>query len=98
MNEEKISKTELTKEIANASSLSRGDVSSIIENRIDIIPKYLLMGKSVNLGELGIFRISFGSEGVDKTEDFSTSKIGGVKIAFTPGTILKEELDNIRFE
>jgi predicted histone-like DNA-binding protein len=96
--EGKITKNDLTKEVVNLSSLSRGDVSSVIENLLDIFPKYLMMGKSVNLGELGTMRVSFSSEGVDDEKDFHTGKISGVKIVFTPGVELKKQLRDIRFE
>ena len=98
VNAGKITKSDLTKEIVNISSLSRGDVSSVIENLIDILPKYLLMGKSVNLGELGTLRVSFSSEGVANENEFNASKIKGVKIVFTPGVELKKELGSMRFE
>lgn len=98
VNDGTISKADLSKEIVNVSSLSRGDVSSVIENLIDIIPKYLLMGYSVNLGELGTLRISFSSEGVENVDDFHTSKIDKVKIVFTPSTTLKGQLSDIKFE
>jgi predicted histone-like DNA-binding protein len=98
VNDGKITKTDLAKEIVNISALSRGDVSSAIENLLEIIPKYLLTGKSVSLGELGTLRVSFSSEGVDNREDFNTGKITGVKIIFTPGVELKKQLYNIHFE
>jgi predicted histone-like DNA-binding protein len=98
VNDGKITKTDLAKEIVTISALSRGDVSSVIENLLEILPKYLLMGKSVNLGELGTLRVSFGSEGVDDVKDFSTKKISGVKIVFTPGVELKKQLGDIHFE
>jgi predicted histone-like DNA-binding protein len=93
----KISKTDLAKEVVNLSSLSRGDVSSVIENLLDIMPKYLLMGKSVNMGELGTLRVSFGSEGVENEKDFNSTKIKGAKIVFTPGIELKKQLATIKY-
>jgi predicted histone-like DNA-binding protein len=98
VNDGKITKTDLAREIVNISALSRGDVSSVIENLIEILPKYLLMGKSVSLGELGTLRVSFGSEGVENETDFNANKISGVKIIFTPGMELKKQLGNIHFE
>jgi predicted histone-like DNA-binding protein len=98
VNEGKISKTGLAREIVGTSALSRGDVSSVVENLIDIIPKYLLMGKSISLGELGTLRVSFSSKGVEEQKDFGVNKISGVKIVFTPGIELKQQLHNIRFE
>ena len=98
VNEGKITKSDITKEIVNYSSLSRGDVSNVIENVLDIVPKYLLMGKSVNLGEFGTLRLSLSSEGVDNPEDFKSNLIKGVRIIFTPGVELKKSLGDIKFE
>ncbi|GHT58159.1 hypothetical protein AGMMS50239_02130 [Bacteroidia bacterium] len=98
VNDGKITKTDLAKEIVSISALSRGDVSSVIENLLDILPKYLLMGKSVSLGELGTLRVSFGSEGVENEKDFNAGKISGVRIVFTPGVELKKQLGDIHFE
>lgn len=98
VNSGKITKSDLSKEVVGYSSLSRGDVSNVIETLLDVIPKYLLMGKSVYLGEFGTFRLSFSSEGVENIEDFNTSKISGVKIIFHPGVELKNILNTIKFE
>ena len=98
VNDGKITKTDLAKEIVTISALSRGDVSSVIENLLEILPKYLLMGKSVSLGELGTLRVSFGSEGVEDEKDFNVNKISSVKIVFTSGVELKKQLGNIHFE
>jgi predicted histone-like DNA-binding protein len=98
VNDGKISKADLGKEIVGISSLSRGDVSNVIENLIDTMPKYLLMGKSISLGEFGTLRISFSSEGVETPDQFNTNKISGVKVIFTPGVELKKALESIKFE
>lgn len=98
VNDGRITKSDLTKEIVNVSSLSRGDVSSVIENVIDIIPKYLLMGKSVNLGELGTLRLSFSSKGVESEKEFKVGMINNIKVIFTPSPEFKKMLDSIKFE
>jgi predicted histone-like DNA-binding protein len=98
INDGRITKSEITKELASRSSLSRGDVSNVIENLIDILPKYLLMGKSVNLGELGTIRVSFSSDGVEDAAQFSTSKITGLHIVFTPSSEFKKQLADVKYE
>ena len=98
VNNGKITKTEITKEIVNMSSLSRGDVSNVIENLLDTMPKYLLMGKSISLGEFGTLRLSFSSKGVEKTEEFKTHLIGKAKVVFTPSVEFKKALEGIKFE
>ena len=98
VNDGKITKTDIAKEIVNMSSLSRGDVFNVIENLLDTMPKYLLMGKSVNLGEFGTLRISFSSKGVETPQEFNTTLIKGAKIIFTPSVELKRSLQELRFE
>jgi predicted histone-like DNA-binding protein len=98
VNDGRITKSEITKELMGMSSLSRGDVSNVIENLIEILPKYMLMGKSVSLGEFGTLRISFSSEGVANKEEFSPGKISGIKAVFTPGSEFRKSLDNIKLE
>ncbi|MCW0481553.1 HU family DNA-binding protein [Gaoshiqia sediminis] len=87
----------LSGDIADISSLSRGDINNVITNLVERIPKDLLDGRSVSLGELGTLRVSFSSEGVEDEKDFHTSKIKGLKVIFTPGKLIKEELKKAQF-
>ena len=80
------------------SALSRGDISSVLKNTLDAIPKYLLMGKSVQLGELGTLRISFSSEGVSTANEFTVGMIKGKRVIFTPETLLRVILNDMKFE
>ncbi|MDR1199433.1 MAG: DNA-binding protein [Prevotellaceae bacterium] len=98
VNEGKVSQKDIAADIVGLSSLARGDVANVIDCLIDTVPKYLLMGKSVSLGELGTLRISFSSEGVSSAADFNTSMITGVKIIFTPSVELKKQIYGICFE
>jgi predicted histone-like DNA-binding protein len=95
VNDGKVKQQEIS---VTLSSLSRGDVANVINSLIDTVPKYLLMNKSVNMGELGTFRLSFTSEGVEDPEDFTVDKISGVRILFVPSTELRKKLENIHFE
>ena len=72
---------------------------NVLTNFLDELPTYMLMNRSVQLEDFGILRISFGSEGVDRAEDFSSSLIRGVKIVFTPSAKMKERVKSeITFE
>jgi len=94
----KITKKQIAEDLVLASSLSRGDISSVIENLLDAIPKYLLKGHSVQLGELGTLRISFSSEGAVDAGSFHVGMIRGRKIIFTPGPAFKKILAELVFE
>lgn len=48
----------ISQDFADISSLSRGDINNVLINLVEQIPKYLLDGQSVQLGELGAMRIS----------------------------------------
>jgi predicted histone-like DNA-binding protein len=98
VNAGKVSQKEIAADIVGLSSLARGDVANVIDSLIDTVPKYLLMGKSVSLGELGTLRISFSSEGVANAADFNTSMITGVRVLFTPSPELRKAIETIRFE
>jgi len=87
----------LSTDIADISSLSRGDVSNVLTNLVERIPKELLEGNSVSLGELGTLRIGFSSEGVAGEKDFKTAKIKDIKVIFTPGKLIKEEIQKAKF-
>jgi predicted histone-like DNA-binding protein len=88
----------ISRDIEDRSSLSRGDIGNALDNLVDQIPKYLLDGQTVNLGELGSFRLTISSEGADKAKDFNTNMIKNVKIIFSPGKLLKEEVAKAHFE
>lgn len=90
--------SQISEDVSGASSLSRGDIQNVILSLVDQIPKYLVDGQSVELGELGTLRIGFSSDGVDKKEDFNVSKISDMKIIFTPSTKMKEILSGLHFE
>jgi predicted histone-like DNA-binding protein len=98
VNDGKIDQKTISLEISEISSLSRGDVLNVIECLLDTMPKYLLMGKSINLGDFGTLRLSFSSEGVEKPEDFHTNLISGVKVVFVPSVALKQAIEHIKFE
>ncbi|MDX9881226.1 MAG: HU family DNA-binding protein [Prolixibacteraceae bacterium] len=87
----------LSIDIADISSLSRGDINNVLTNLVERIPKELLQGNSVSLGEFGTLRIGFSSEGVATEAEFTTSKITDIKVIFTPGKLIKDELTKAQF-
>ena len=56
-------------------SLTIGDISNLIENLIVELPRQLMEGKSVKLGDFGSFRLSLSSEGAEDKKKFNTAKI-----------------------
>ncbi len=93
-----INNYQLSKGIAEKSSLTRGAVLNVIENMVDEIPKYLTEGYSVNLNNLGTLRLSLSSEGVVNPKDFTAENIKNMRIVFTPAPEFKKILLNMHLE
>jgi predicted histone-like DNA-binding protein len=73
---------EIAKEIEGRSALSLGDVQSVLNNLMEVIPIFLKLGQSIKLEGFGTFRVTVSSDG-GRTErppcerrktDFSTER------------------------
>lgn len=93
-----VSKYQLSKKIAGNSSLSRREVNNVLDNLIVELPKHLMAGNSVKLGDFGTLRLSISGDGSNSPNNYSPTNIKKVKIIFTPGSVMKDELDNMQFE
>ena len=56
------------------------------------IENFCLNGHSVTFPDLGTFRASLNSAGVENEDDFKTDKIKGIKLRFLPSAKLNYEL------
>jgi predicted histone-like DNA-binding protein len=88
----------ISQDIEDKLSLSRGDIGNVLDNLVDQIPKYLLDGQTGKLGDLGSFRLSINGIGTNKEKDYHVSQIKKVRIIFTPGKMLKEEIAKAKYE
>jgi len=93
-----ISQKDISEDIVMLSSLSRGDVSNVVDSLLDTIPKYLLLGKSINLSGLGTFRLSFSSVGAESPQEFKTNMISRVRVIFRPSAELLTKVKQAKFE
>ena len=91
----KLGLREFAEDIVGRSSLTLGDVENCLENFIDQIPFFLLMGHPIKLGDFGTFRLNVHSNGGAPTiGDWDVSLIKCVNVIFTPGPLLKKRLKN----
>jgi predicted histone-like DNA-binding protein len=88
----------ITRAVEKISTVSGADIRAVLYAAADVIPDLLADGDIVRLGDLGSFRLSLSSEGVEKEEDVTVSIINGARIIFTPGDKLKEMLNNLNFQ
>lgn len=79
----------LAKLIAARSTVSSADVKAVLDSLNWIIDMEVQEGRIVQLGELGNFRITVGSEGVEDKKKFTASMIRPPRLVFTPGSELR---------
>lgn len=94
---EQIGEDELTEEISYASSVNQSDVRSVLSNLMEILPRHLIHGDSVNLEKFGIFRLSFESTGSKEESEVTAQNITRPKILFRPSTKLKDKISKTSF-
>ncbi len=94
----RITMRQLSKRIAQVSTVSPGDTAAVIETLLEIIPQLLEDGNIVELGALGSFRLAIKTEGSATEAEVSVNNIIKVTPRFTPSRELKEAVANARFE
>lgn len=82
----------LTYKIRNVSSLSKGDIQSVITNFVETMRESLYAGQSVNIKDFGVFSLSCEGEGSATRKECTAEKIKRVNINFRPSTSVKVNL------
>ena len=72
----------LAEKMRDRSSLSVGDIKSVIQNFVDKMKEQLLEGKSVNIEGLGVFMLAARSKGADLAKDITAKSVESVRIFF----------------
>jgi len=78
-------------------SLTASDLMGAIEVILSIIPKELMKGNIVELGDFGSFWLRICSDGADHIDDVLPDQINNVLPRFNPGMQFKWLLERIRF-
>ena len=94
----KVELRKLSKDIAEMSTVSIVDIMAVIESMLQLIPRYVIEGDIVTLGDFGSFNLNISSHGSDTEEDFDRSLINGVKLSFRPGLEMKNALNAVTYE
>jgi len=97
VNKGEITLDTLANNIAHYSTLSRVDIVAVIAALVDEVHDGLANGNIVRLGELGSFRLTIGSEGVDCKDDFKKSMINKSRVQFNPGKRIKALYKKLKF-
>ena len=94
----KVTLSQLAREIADITSLGRGDVESVLTHLSEIAIRYSTMGYSVSLGDLGTLTPRLSAKAVPTGEKYTADNIRKVNVRYTPSLDMKERLRAVTFE
>ncbi len=83
----------IASEIEKKSTVSRADILSVLSDLQEAIISALQDGQGVKLGDVGSFRPTLKTMGVEDANDFQTANIRKVNVVFTPSSTMKYRLD-----
>ena len=78
------------------SSLSVGDIQSVLTNFVEAMRSALFDGKSVNIRDFGVFSLSAHTLGADSKDECSVKNIQSVCINFRPSNSVRPSLTATR--
>jgi predicted histone-like DNA-binding protein len=93
----RVTTRELVETASEMCSLTASDLMGAIEIILSIIPKELMKGNIVELGDFGSFWLRVSTDGVETPEEVSPEQINNVLPRFMPGPLFKWNMARIRF-
>lgn len=72
----------IAQKMQDRSSLSVGDIKSVIQNFVEKMKEQLLEGKSINIEGLGVFMLTTRSKGAELAKDINAKSVDSVRIFF----------------
>lgn len=88
----------IAQQISKYSTLTFADVSAVLASFIEMLPMWLKEGHSIRLGNFGILRLTFKSDGKEKEEDVSGNAINHVRVVLRGCSEFKNEFSDLHFE
>ena len=88
----------LIKDMVNHTSLTKQEAATGIDYLFEVIPKYISLGFTVQIGELGHFRIALKSEGSDTPEEATVDKIISKRLVFFCGAEVRKQINECSVE
>lgn len=93
-----INRKELIEDMVRNTSLTRKEAETGIDYLFEAFPRFLGMGFTVQLGELGYFRTTIRSEGSDIVEEATPDKIRQIKLSFVCGNDVRDIINRFAIE
>ncbi len=87
---------QLAEEISQNTALTPTEVIGVIRSLLLTVPKYMMLGYKVRLDGIGIFKLGLKNamlfKGHEKATEVTANDIAGVRVLYTPDTMLSAKL------
>jgi predicted histone-like DNA-binding protein len=93
-----VKEKEVAKLLADETTLNPKEAEMTLFQLLKVIVRLLLEGHTVQLGELGSFRLTARGEGSETEAEVNANKIKSVHIHFTASDALREQIKNAAFK
>ena len=84
--------------LSKRSSLSPGDIVSVLTELTILVPELLMENNTVQLGDLGTISLHLKSEGHQNEKDVTWRSIQETKVQFRAGIEFKRAIQDLHFE
>jgi predicted histone-like DNA-binding protein len=93
-----VKEKEVAKLLADETTLNPMEAEMTMYQLLKVITRLLVDGHTVQLGDLGSFRVTSHGEGSDTEAEVNASKIKSVHVHFTSSETLRKEVNNATFK
>ena len=77
---------QLAEEISHSTTVTRGDVAAVLIELFNVMKAHLQNSQTVQLDDIGSFKVAFSSAPADKEADFSANNIKKYRVTYRPVT------------
>jgi predicted histone-like DNA-binding protein len=92
-----VKEKEVAQMLAEETTLNPKEAEMAVSQLLKVVTNLLLEGNTVQLGELGSFRVTLSSEGSASPEEVSANKIERINVRFTESEALKTTMKKATF-
>jgi predicted histone-like DNA-binding protein len=93
-----IKEKQVAKLLADETTLNPKEAEMALYQLLKVLLRLLLDGHSVQLGELGTFRLVVRTEGSEKEADANATKIKNLLLQFTSSPTVREQLSHAEYK
>ena len=92
-----VKERQVAKLLVDETTLNAKEAEMAVSQLLKVVTNLLLAGNTVQLGDLGSFRVTVATEGSDTKEEATAQKIKKVNVRFTESEELKNAMKSATF-